>query len=304
MLSKTILLVTLLASSATAWPLSGAENRVAPLFSPGDSGEIINDQYIVVFKKDLANHKAQEHHSCMTSFIQEEEASLRKRGLFDNLISRIKHTYDFNYFKGYAGRFSQDMLEKIRASDEVAYVEHDQMVYASEIQRNAEWGLSRISHRDPLTFGTFNKYQYDVRGGNGVNVYIIDTGIFTKHIDFEGRAVWGATIPDGDEDVDGNGHGTHVAGTVAGKRYGVSKKAKVIAVKVLRSNGSGTMSDVIKGVEWAINAHKGDVAEAQKQGKPHKGSVANMSLGGGKSRTLDAVVDAAVDSHPFCGCRR
>lgn len=127
-------------------------------------------------------------------------------------------------------------------------------------------------------------------------MYVIDTGANIGHVDFEGRAHWGKTIPAGDADIDGNGHGTHCSGTIAGKKYGVAKKANIRAVKVLRSNGSGTMSDVVKGVEWAAEAHLGQV-EAAKSGKRKgfKGSSANMSLGGGKSVTLDRAVNAAVD---------
>ncbi|CAG8734368.1 1365_t:CDS:2, partial [Racocetra persica] len=154
----------------------------------------------------------------------------------------------------------------------VAWVERDQVVYASELQRGAPWGLA-----------------------HGITVYIIDTGININHTDFEGRASWGATIPENDEDVDGNGHGTHVAGTVSGKRYGVAKKAKVVAVKVLRSNGSGTMSDVIKGVEFAAEAHLKEQENARKSGRRFKGSGANMSLGGGRSKALDMAVDGAVN---------
>lgn len=165
------------------------------------------------------------------------------------------------------------------------------------IERNAPWGLARISHRDSLSFGTFNKYLYAEEGGEGVDAYVIDTGTNTDHVDFDGRAQWGKTIPDNDEDADGNGHGTHCSGTIAGKKYGVAKKANVYAVKVLRSNGSGTMSDVIKGVEWAAEAHIKKAKDA-KDGKVKgfKGSVANMSLGGGSSRTLDLAVNAAVDA--------
>jgi len=166
-----------------------------------------------------------------------------------------------------------------------------------EIERNAPWGLARISHRDSLSFGTFNKYLYAANGGEGVDVYVIDTGTNIDHVDFEGRASWGKTIPIGDEDVDGNGHGTHCSGTIAGKKYGVAKKANVYAVKVLKSNGSGTMSDVVKGVEWAAQAHLQKVEAAKKgKAKGFKGSVANMSLGGGKSVTLDMAVNAAVDA--------
>lgn len=167
----------------------------------------------------------------------------------------------------------------------------------SELEKNAPWGLARISHRHSLTLGTFSKYLYSSAGGEGVDVYVIDTGTYTDHVDFEGRAHWGKTIPANDEDVDGNGHGTHCSGTIAGKQYGVAKKAHVYAVKVLNSNGSGTMSDVVKGVEWTVTRHIEQV-KAAKEGKGRKGfrgSSANMSLGGGKSIALELVVNAAVD---------
>lgn len=167
----------------------------------------------------------------------------------------------------------------------------------SEVEKQAPWGLARISHRDTLGFSTYNKYLYSGEGGEGVDAYVIDTGTNTEHVDFEGRASWGKTIPRGDVDEDRNGHGTHCSGTIAGKKYGVAKKAKVYAVKVLGSNGSGTMADVIKGVEWARDNHLAQV-KAAKEGKRKgfKGSVANMSLGGGKVNLLDAAVNAAVDS--------
>lgn len=77
------------------------------------------------------------------------------------------------------------------------------MVYTSELQRGAPWGLARISHRDPLTFRTYNKYEYEADGGKDIKVYVIDTGINVDHVDFEGRATWGETIPAGDLDEDG-----------------------------------------------------------------------------------------------------
>jgi cerevisin len=102
-------------------------------------------------------------------------------------------------------------------------------------------------------------------------------------------------------DEDGNGHGTHCAGTIASRKYGVAKAANVIAVKVLGSNGSGTMSDVVGGVDWAATQAKTKAAAARAEfaatGKTnHKGSVANMSLGGGKSDALDRAVNKAVQS--------
>lgn len=164
-----------------------------------------------------------------------------------------------------------------------------------ETEKMSPWGLARVSHRDALSFGTFNKYLYAADGGEGVDVYVIDTGTNVEHVDFEDRAHWGKTIPANDEDVDGNGHGTHCSGTIAGKKYGVAKKAHVYAVKVLRSNGSGTMADVVAGVEFAAKSHLEQV-KAAKDGKRKgfKGSAANMSLGGGKTKALDDVVNAAV----------
>jgi cerevisin len=102
-------------------------------------------------------------------------------------------------------------------------------------------------------------------------------------------------------DEDGNGHGTHCAGTIASRKYGVAKRANVIAVKVLGSNGSGTMSDVISGVVWAAREAKAKAVAAAKEfavtsKTKHKGSVANMSLGGGKSQALDDAVNGAVDT--------
>lgn len=127
-------------------------------------------------------------------------------------------------------------------------------------------------------------YAYPAQGGEGVDAYVIDTGINIEHQDFEGRAVWGVTIPERERDTDGLGHGTHVAGTIGGKTYGVAKKVTLIAVKVLNSRGSGTTSDVIAGIEWAA-------AASQKSGKK---SLANMSLGGGQSTALNRAVEAAI----------
>lgn len=151
--------------------------------------------------------------------------------------------------------------------------------------------MARISHRAPLGFGTFRKFVYDTDGGEGVDVYVIDTGINIDHVEFEGRAEWGTTVPQNDQDVDGNGHGTHCAGTIASRKYGVAKKANLYAVKVLGSNGSGSMSDVVKGVGFAAEAAK--TKAASNKGN-HKGSVANMSLGGTKSVALNKAVNKAV----------
>lgn len=122
----------------------------------------------------------------------------------------------------------------------------------ADTQRQASWGLARISHRQKLDFGTFNRYEFDSTAGNGTNVYVLDSGIYTDHAEFEARASWGTTIASGSGSVDTIGHGTHCAGTIASKKYGVAKKSNLIAVKVLDDNLAGVTSDFIGGLEWAV----------------------------------------------------
>lgn len=279
-----------------------ATQDVAPLISAKVPEHEIPDSYIVVFKDHVKESTATDHHSWVqelhtTSLKKRSQIPLLKSGSewLNDAADGLKHTYNIaGHLLGYSGTFDEGVLEEIRRHPDVAYVEKDSKVFALEdpaVEHSAPWGLARISHREALGFGTFNKYIHQASGGEGVDVYVVDTGTNYEHVDFEGRASWGKTIPRGDVDEDGNGHGTHCSGTIAGKKYGVSKKANVIAVKVLRSNGSGTMSDVVKGVEWAAVAHS---KVAAKKDSKFKGSVANMSLGGGKSQALDQTVNAAV----------
>lgn len=121
-------------------------------------------------------------------------------------------------------------------------------------QRSAPWGLSRISHRPHLTLSTLMRYDYSTASlstshdPQGVDVYVVDTGINVAHVEFQGRAKWGKTIPSGSKDYDGNGHGSHCAGTIGSRAYGVDKGVNLWAVKVLSDQGSGTLSDVVSGI--------------------------------------------------------
>nr|BAK00705.1 predicted protein [Hordeum vulgare subsp. vulgare] len=283
-----------LAATSTAVHARPTANRESPLLS-AETATKIPGQYLVVLKESAPQVNVEQHLNWLSTYIA--MARTNSGGAASN---KIKHVYDMpGGVRGYAGQFDEHALREIRSHDLVEYVEQDQIVTISEpapkpqivTQKDAPWGLSRISHRDRPTGAHYKEYSYQATAGQNVTVYVIDTGINIKHVDFEGRAKWGATIPENDEDVDGNGHGTHCAGTVAGKRYGVAKKATVVAVKVLSSNGSGTMSDVVKGVEWAAADHKRRAAK-----DPKAKSAANMSLGGGASKTLDKVVNAAVDA--------
>ncbi|CAO3606912.1 unnamed protein product [Mucor hiemalis] len=289
----------LVATIANAKPLSyqAPNDNLAPLYISPEAERIANS-YIVVLKDHLSGSDIQEHASWIKSVSSKSNSNRSITDYLNPHITKagIEHVYDTPNLKGYSGKFDDDVLEAIRQSDDVAFVEHDSMVYANELQRQAPWGLSRVSHVDPLTFKNYQQYEYNPNGGEGVKVYVIDTGVNVEHNDFGGRAEWGQTVPNGDRDEDGNGHGSHCGGTIAGTRYGIAKKATVVAVKVLRSNGSGTMSDVVRGVDWATSAHLKEEALAEKKGTKYKGAVANMSLGGGKSPSLDRAVNGAVES--------
>jgi len=82
-------------------------------------------------------------------------------------------------------------------------------MYTQDVEKDVpSWGLARISYRKHPSAAQYKNYVYDHAAGENVTAYIIDTGVNIHHEDFEGRAIWGATMPENDEDVDGNGHGT------------------------------------------------------------------------------------------------
>jgi len=159
------------------------------------------------------------------------------------------------------------------------YIEEDQKVHLEQCQSQTTtaWNLARVSQfqlQPDLT-----PYRYWA-SGNGVTSYIIDTGILTTHNEFGGRATWGYPTAGGN---DCNGHGTHVAGTVGGRVWGVAKNVRLVAVKVLDCSGGGTISGIIAGVQWVSS-------------NARKPANANMSLGGGQSASFNQAVTASVNT--------
>lgn len=216
-------------------------------------------QYIVVFNQDVDNPGE------LASSIAQSHSGV------------VGYVYA-SALKGFSVRTSEQMAVAIASNPNVAYVEQDSVVHLVATQSNATWGLDRSDQRDLPLDGS---YTYNTTA-SGVNAYIIDTGIRTTHNDFGGRAVHGYDAVDNDSDAsDCNGHGTHVAGTVAGSTWGIAKGAKLIAVRVLDCQGSGTISGVIAGVDWVTANHV-------------KPAVANMSLGGGASDSLDDAVRNSI----------
>jgi hypothetical protein len=143
------------------------------------------------------------------------------------------------------------------------------------------WGLDRIDAVDDERFD--ERYRY-VSSGAGVTVYVIDTGVRSDHADLSGRVVEGwSAIDDGRGTQDCNGHGTHVAGTIAGTSFGVAKDARIVAVRVLDCTGAGFASSLVSGISWVVANHPGGPA------------VINLSVGGPANSAVDrAVADAAA----------
>ncbi|KAI2613486.1 subtilisin-like protein [Hypoxylon fragiforme] len=197
------------------------------------------------------------------------------------------HIYDIKGFKGFASTLTPENLETLQNHPDVEFVEQDAVmsINAYITQTGAPWGISRMSHKT----GT-DTYVYDESAGSGTCAYVVDTGIYTAHPEFEGRAEFLANYADR-SDTDGNGHGTHVAGTIGSKTYGVAKKTQLFAVKVLDSSGSGSTSGVIAGMNF--------VATDVKTRDCPKGSVANMSLGGGFSTAINSAAKAVVNAGVF-----
>ena len=191
---------------------------------------------------------------------------------------RVERVYG-KALHAYTAELSDREARRLAADPAVSYVEQDQTLRAEGTQANAPWGLDRVDQRArPLD----SSYTYGSSGG--VHAYVIDTGVRITHSEFEGRASYGYDFVDGDNVAqDGAGHGTFVAGVIAGKTYGVAKNASIVGVRVLGDDGSGSTSGVIAGVNWVTN-------------NAIKPAVANLSLGGGVSSSLDAAVRNSIAS--------
>ncbi|WP_405923940.1 S8 family peptidase [Streptomyces sp. NBC_00035] len=195
--------------------------------------------------------------------------------------ARISHAYG-TALNGYAVTVDEKQARRLAADSRVASVVQDTRVTLDHSQKNPpSWGLDRIDQRGlPLN----KSYTWPESAGKGVTAYVIDTGIRITHKDFGGRASYGWDFVGNDKTAkDGNGHGTHVAGTIAGTKYGVAKKTKVVAVRVLDNNGAGTTAQVIAGIDWVTKHAK-------------KPAVANISLGGYANAQLDAAVRNSIAS--------
>ena len=262
---------------------------VAPLYETKSGG--VSGEYLLLMKR---HENVKERLSEVTRYIHslggiwiESELSHGKFGVLHLITSRLDRLHTLRTHP-HVELIEQNHIEKLAS-------ETPSDTCMSQSSGKEIWGLSRISAVNRPNYQSA-KYQYNSQDGTDVDVYVIDSGVNLNHVDFGGRAFWGYTARavryEGDDDK--NGHGTHVAATVAGTTYGVAKQANIIAVKVFNASGKGTGINTIEGLLWAVADNEG---KSTQSGKAKK-AVINMSLGSFASivgYAEEALIQAAVE---------
>jgi len=233
----------------------------------------IKGQYIVVLK-DAAFESSRD------SRVQSVDSIGMAAEMAVSYNLEVERVYE-HALKGFVVKNAGEKdIERLLWDDRVAFVEEDGMVFLNPTQSGATWGLDRIDQRNRPLNGT---YIYNTTATN-VRAYIIDSGVLASHNQFGGRVSGGASyISDGRGTSDCNGHGTHVAGTVAGSVHGVAKGARIVPVRVFGCTGGSSNSTIIAGIDWVRANHV-------------KPAVANMSLGGGVSSATDTATNNLINA--------
>jgi cerevisin len=210
--------------------------------------------------------------------------------LSDN-CTELQHVHKNEAFAGFTYIGNNASAAAFQSMVEVMIINEALEVRTHAQQTGSPWGLQRISTSGGASGspqGQNFTYTFDdVNLGAGVDIYVVDTGTRVTHAVFNGRATFGFSATG--QKTDGDGHGTHVAGTAAGLKFGVAQKANIIAVKVLGDDGSGSSADTIAGIDYVINQHT-----SRKSQPGFVGSIISMSLGlGGRSSALEEAISGA-----------
>ncbi|KAF2148620.1 subtilisin-like protein [Myriangium duriaei CBS 260.36] len=255
-----------------------------------------SDRFIVTLKPgvDVKTH---------VKFLEDIHALAISKRSDGQRFDGVSHQYNIADFLAYAGHFEPTVIKQLRDCQDVLSVEPDQLLTTKDLahmeprlsipwqkprrglvkQEESPWGLHYISHKHD-NHTNEHEYIYDRSSGTGTYAYIVDTGIWTKHSDFQGRASLGYNAIKTEQFSDTDGHGTFVASIVGGKYYGVAKKTNLIAVKVIGQNGT-TASIIIDGYIWAVNHIQRNNREAK--------AVINLSISTPRSEAFNRAVDAA-----------
>lgn len=201
--------------------------------------------------------------------------------LLTSFDGTIKYSYQ-NGVSGFAVCFPDAQLPLIllKAISGLQWLEREQYMSPNQVQEAAPWQLARLSSP---TEKLSEQMQYTFNAtGNGVNVYVIDSGALLSHPEFTGRAkIAYSVFADAPEDC--AGHGTQVSSLIGGVNVGVAKRSNLLLLQVLDCDGQGENSSVLQALDWVIQNHA-------------KPAVINMSVGGPKSKAVDEAVQAAIDA--------
>ncbi|MEU5809211.1 S8 family peptidase [Streptomyces sp. NPDC047718] len=263
--TATVVAVTLTAQPAAAGSAHGhVRTAVEPI--PG--------RYLVVFKEAPASARRGPDRDA------EHAAATATAARFARTHGGTVHTVFSTALRGYAAEMTTDQAARVAADPEVSYVQQDGLHDASTSQTDPPWGLDRIDQRNLPLDGTYTFAET----ARNVTVYLVDSGLRTTHTQFQGRAAIGVDkVGDGRNGADCTGHGTHVAGTVGGKDFGVAKGVRLVAVRVTDCRDKAATSAIIAAADW-ITAHAA------------KPAVVNMSINGGGNTAEDEAIKRSIAS--------
>lgn len=210
-------------------------------------GDAIPERYLVVLAEP-AMPAASAH--------QRAQVVAATNRTIDRLAERhgaiVSHRYA-NAIRGFSAQLTTEEAERLAADPSVAFVEQDAKIYGTAIQSQAPWGLDRIDQAGlPL-----NEKYVQLGDATGVTAYVIDSGLRPTHTEFADR-VTGTLFVQGrlTDGYDCNGHGTHVAGTIGGKTWGVAKNVELFSVRVLDCENGGSLEELVQALDYVAGNHK------------------------------------------------